>query len=391
MGGMFPYIRHLLGTDPSPALQAAIKAIGLASMSNTRMSAELMRAARQEYSTALLATNRALQDRIQFKSDSTLAAVMLLSMYETITCRSPDLMGRWMSHVQGATKLIEMRGAQQLQTPTGLQLFSQIRIQITLGHIFYKQYAPPVVVQLSKEAAAHRDSGLEKIEDFFDILVQVSNLSAEIRANASRGSSFGNPAPFIQKALQLDIALVSWATSINPACPYTTVSALYTKKHDYDYRSVYGESYHVYPNVEIASLWNNYRLTRIIIHEIIGSIYVRLLKPGGPPEDRLMALRSIAISRQMAEDICSSVPYHFNSGDVAIGSAFRLIWPLYVASDCVGSAPTMKQWIVRTLEKIGQATGVQQALTMSQLVKRETELQWLSRELDKMEGNIESV
>jgi hypothetical protein len=260
-----------------------------------------------------------------------------------------------------------------------------------LGHIFYKQYAPPVVVQLSKEAAAHRDSGLEKFEDFFDILVQVSNLSAEIRANASRGSSFGNLAPFIQKAFQLDIDLVSWAMSINPASRYTTASALYNKKHDYEYRSVYGESYHVYPNVEIAAMWNNYRLTRIIIHEIIGSIYVRLLKPGGPPEDRLMALRSIAISRQMTEDICSSVPYHFNSRNVTVGCMFRLIWPLYIASDCVGSAPTMKQWIVQTLEKIGHATGIQQALTMSQLVRGETELKWLSRELDKMEGKIESV
>ncbi|KAJ5606209.1 C6 zinc finger domain protein [Penicillium lagena] len=341
--GMLPYIPHLLDTDPSPALQAAIKAIGLASMSNARMSAELMRAARKEYSTALLATNSALQDPIQFKSDSTLAAVMLLGMYEA------------------------------------------------LGHIYYKQYAPPFIVQLSKEAAAHHHSGFEEIENFFDILVQVSNLSAEIRATASKSSSIGNPAPFIQKAFQLDIDLVSWATSVNSASRYTTVSAPSTKKHDYEHRSVYGESYHVYPNVGIASMWTNYRLTRIIIHEIIGSIYARLLKSGGLPEDRLMALRSIAISRQMAEDICASVPYHFDSGDVAVGSVFRLIWPLFVASDCVGTVPTMKRWIVQTLEKIGHSTGIQQALTMARLVREETELEWLSRELDKINTKMESV
>lgn len=242
-------------------------------------------------------------------------------------------------------------------------------------------------------AAAHRDGGSEKTEDFFNILVQVSNLSAEIRANANSESSFRSPAPFIQKAFQLDIDLVSWVMSIHPASRYTIASVYCNenKKDDSEYRSVYGESHHVYPNVEIASMWNNYRLTRIIIHEIIGNIYVRLLKPGGPSEDRLMALRSIAISRQMAEDICASVPYHFNSEDVATGSVFRLIWPLYIASDCVGSSPPLKQWIAQTLEKIGHTMGIQQALTMSQLVKEETGLSWLSRELDTIEGNMESI
>lgn len=79
---MLPYVPELLGRDPIPALEASIKAIGLATMSNAHRLPELMLAARQEYSTALLATNSALQDPIKCKSDSTLAAVTLLSVYE---------------------------------------------------------------------------------------------------------------------------------------------------------------------------------------------------------------------------------------------------------------------------------------------------------------------
>jgi hypothetical protein len=80
--GLLPYLPGLLGKDPSPALQASIKAVGLASMSRVRMSQDLMCSARQEYSAALLTTNSALQDLTLAKSDSTLAAVVLLSMYE---------------------------------------------------------------------------------------------------------------------------------------------------------------------------------------------------------------------------------------------------------------------------------------------------------------------
>lgn len=81
LGGL-PYIPRLLDSDPSPNLIASIKAIGLAVMSNRHMAPGLMQSAYSEYSTALLATNRALQDPARYKSDSTLAAVMLLGMYE---------------------------------------------------------------------------------------------------------------------------------------------------------------------------------------------------------------------------------------------------------------------------------------------------------------------
>jgi hypothetical protein len=47
----------------------------------------------------------------------------------------------------------------------------------------------------------------------------------------------------------------------------------------------------------------------------------------------------------------------------------RLIWPLFVASDCVESEPKMKKWIMQTLDKIGYTTGIQQALMLSQLVR----------------------
>lgn len=64
-----------------------------------------------------------------------------------------------------------------------------------------------------------------------------------------------------------------------------------------------------------------------------------MLKRGDFPENRLTMPQGVAIINQMAEDICASVPYHFSSGETAVGGLIRLIWPLFVASDCVESEP----------------------------------------------------
>lgn len=80
--GLLSYLPQVLREDPSPALKATIKAVGLASISRAHSLPDLKYAAGMEYSAALLATSRALQNAAAAKSDSTLAAVVMLSTYE---------------------------------------------------------------------------------------------------------------------------------------------------------------------------------------------------------------------------------------------------------------------------------------------------------------------
>lgn len=47
-----------------------------------------------------------------------------------MTCEGPPLIGRWLNHIEGGVKLIEIRGFEQLHHQAGLELFTQIRIQI---------------------------------------------------------------------------------------------------------------------------------------------------------------------------------------------------------------------------------------------------------------------
>lgn len=80
--GVFWHLPGLLAIDPSPALQASAKSLGLASMAGIEKLPILRRAASEQYCIALRATNAALQDPTLAKCDSTLLAVEILSTYE---------------------------------------------------------------------------------------------------------------------------------------------------------------------------------------------------------------------------------------------------------------------------------------------------------------------
>jgi hypothetical protein len=81
--------------EPSPSAPAGEKAMmnamissGMASMSSLRASQSLRMSAFREYSKALKWTNAALSDRKQATEDTTLAAILCLSLFEVCTPRS---------------------------------------------------------------------------------------------------------------------------------------------------------------------------------------------------------------------------------------------------------------------------------------------------------------
>ncbi|GFN19186.1 Zn(II)2Cys6 transcription factor [Aspergillus tubingensis] len=360
--GILCYLPNLLRTDPSDALQATMKAIGLACMSRVYHRPELARSAAEEYSKALRATNTSLQDAVLATSDSTLGAVVTLSMYEIISGQS-QMMDAWLNHARGALKLLELRGMKQFESTAGRRLFASTRLQIAMINIFFRTscHRSPTIAALSKYAKSIGDADSQTMEDFYNILVAYNDLSITIKETYNTTGFRGNIAPLIQAALDLDANLVSWATSLSPNWQYTTIN---TPLSFSNFRSHDTES-HVYPNIDNAVYWNHYRQARIILHEMIQAMCLHQASPESP---QLMH-KSISINKQLAEDICASVPYFFTSGDAALGAVARLPWPLYLASDCAGISPHTKDWIMQILDLIATSTGVQQARILSRMVK----------------------
>jgi hypothetical protein len=254
--------------------------------------------------------------------------------------------------------------------------YSSYAILITtiqaFSNIFCRQPSSPEIATLSLVAKARCDNDSQTIEDFFNILAELTDISIESDKIFTEEHTSADPVPIIGKALHLDADLVSWALSMNPTWRYKTIETpVVNNTNDHKPYSFYcGTRSHVYPNIDLASMWNNYHQTRIIVHGIIQSMCERLLELDTAHDCRQTLLQSIAISKQMVEDICASVPYYFTSGETGVGGLLRLSWPLFVAADSSVSTAVEKEWLRQSLEKIAEITGAQQALTMSHFLRK---------------------
>lgn len=297
----------------------------------------------------------------------------------------------WLNHVQGSMKLLELRGTGQLESRRGLELFTLIRMQIVsqgprkvpttltdinykvISNIFYKRRISPEVAALSEIAWSRRNNQTQALEEFLRILIQLGELSADIHGifKDEKDRAAEDPEPFIKRALYLDADLVSWSMSLSPPWRYNVIATpahLRSKSDAYSY--YYGDTYNTFNSVGFASGWNNYCQTRIVIQEIVRSLCMRSMGSVTADISQKTMILANTISRQMINSICASVPYHFNSGEVGVGLAFRLLWPIFITANCGATTPEIKDWAMKTLDLIGNTTGIQQALMMSQAVKK---------------------
>ncbi len=120
----FFFTNYIIGGDNCPGnsagytiddnLENCMKAVGLAALASAAHAPELMKEAKKRYLSAIQLTNAALGSRVDCKKDSTLLAIMLLSIFETVTSSDQRSLSAWSNHINGAAALIRIRGPEQL-------------------------------------------------------------------------------------------------------------------------------------------------------------------------------------------------------------------------------------------------------------------------------------
>lgn len=149
-GGYLPCLVALTDRWPHSALPAAITAVGLAALANIRQCPRMMLEARQECTTAISLTKSALNNSVVAKRDDVLATVVMLSIFEVMTCNDSSSIRRWMGHLDGATKIMELREEEQLDTAEGLELFRHLRVGIVslfVAFLYCSDLSSPSKVQ----------------------------------------------------------------------------------------------------------------------------------------------------------------------------------------------------------------------------------------------------
>ncbi|KAL7906584.1 hypothetical protein GGI35DRAFT_471110 [Trichoderma velutinum] len=123
--------RLLVRPSLSSALEAAMIAVGSAGMACKESSPLLDLKARQSYGTAIYYINEAIHNTTKIKENETLAAILVLGLYEMIMCDSQQSLKAWYNHMFGALAVAHIHGTRQFKdNEVGMELFLHLRSQI---------------------------------------------------------------------------------------------------------------------------------------------------------------------------------------------------------------------------------------------------------------------
>jgi hypothetical protein len=325
-----------------------------------------------------------------------------------VTYRDPQSILKWAEHIKGAARLLEWRGEEQLNSSSGLYLFRLMRSSIVslnntiyvpplnicdweyayltlpqlLNNIFEENYTSPTIVSLSQKASSLETDDIRFADSLATKTMQLSKFCADMRHGVITDTTAK-----IKFALLLDAEIESWAVSVPPSWRYKSIAIPAEIRETSFATGVYGMYYHVYKDLYLCNVWNNWRAIRLIIHEIIldnTSNMETQSSEYGTLNYADIAARSEHIMLQLQADIFASVPYHFgttndlsastgnigNFHDITPMAGHILMWPLFLAADCRYSPPDLRDWVIMCLQKIGHQLGVNQALGMALLLQK---------------------
>ncbi|KAI1751086.1 hypothetical protein F4782DRAFT_203358 [Xylaria castorea] len=376
---------------PDSHIQHAFNACAMTFLNNRRAGgAGYWDKALSEYSIALTRTNAALRDKESQQSDATLAAVLLLGMFENISAKQISAFN-WGSHIDGAVQLVKARGKKQVETKVGFQLFLAVRTLMSV-------YCLTAFTAPSMGAEWWLDN-----TTFSKTAVVVQRLmikTSEIRAQAIQLIDSLTKSPenielmleVIRKAQAVDQEVVAWQESLPEDWHYKTVawedSVL---SGDCAKAEVFPGRVDVYSDVWIGTVANSARSLRLILQ----SMSVRCAAWVCAPVDYRTTpeyATAASVCRDAITDIIASVPYFLgwhlrrkevshlktNFGsfpcgeeDTAKGLAGYLVtWPLTCVISQDYATDAQRAWVMGRLRKIGNELGVKYALAMCQLQMR---------------------
>lgn len=352
----------------SGSLNNSVYAAALATLSVEMRDPAIMKAARNQYTTALAQVNQALAKPDQAIMDSTLISVLLLSLFETFAQEGRKSPTSWTAHTQGAAALLSVRGRRQFETALGRQLFVHVTFNLRVSCAQRAERVPQEIVNLQEQAMPFLDCYSQAVRGSL-MVESFAALRAHLREHPS-----GDPVATVRKAMAMQQELVNIQASLppdfRPQVIPTNSSTVYA----------FGPVYHKYTSHQVAQRCNSIRMMQIFINNMIyreiTAAFERHLAspcPSGWLNSQELALRN---SIKAAEDICASVP-QFAEGNSppTISTVIPLLWPLCTAAESSLSPPALRSYIIDRLHFLGGQARVPQATWAAQMLEDRAEME----------------
>ncbi|CAD6445440.1 e6c83758-c103-4d61-bf07-34e01271705b [Sclerotinia trifoliorum] len=380
-------------------LVAAVHAVGLAGYSHSAKAPQLMNQARAQYAKSLQLTNAALQSPIAVKKDSTLLAILILGIFETITGRNQKSMKAWAEHIHGAAAVIRLRGREAIKSKGGIRLLAQVTSSL-LTSCLQRDIAIPKYIT---EMTAFAEKTMTNIDPAWiaqKIMVDYTAFNARYHAG-----QYTDPDVLLNEAQALDERFLAFYNNVPKGWEHTIIHT------NEDPDIVFEGYYHIYHDHWVAQIWNAIAGLRILLNETIRDVLIQDFASASPrlqgAEYASLFQKSTTTIYTLQSDILASIPQHigyctstphahpqphrnphpqnlntnFPSSlssphsekfpTLRFSGGYFLIWPLFLVGISRVSTKEVRAFCVRTLKIVGLHMGIQHAFLLARIMEGE--------------------
>lgn len=361
---------YIKDAEPEDALSSAIHAASFAAFGQRIRDINCMEASRRKYAVALTRTNAALACPESAILDKTLAAVLLLGVYETLVFQGQKSPENWTAHTLGAVGLLRLRGLRQFESRTARQLFAQTANNIRTSCVQRGVPVPEEFVSFNDEALPFLDPK--------DPAVRLGPIVERAALLRSRRKVMRVSA-LVKEALSIDRELLSLIEGFED-------SILYKRRSKEETPSwAYFDTAASYPTRRAAKFWNAIRMLRMFVNELVWDKASRAVDdiddqtfPASPScraceSEYWIGLEEDAAKNMadLAKGVLGSVP-DFIEADEPGGrfapSARTLVWPLTIMVNSQICPPLAIKFALAVLLRLGRDLHLPQAVSTAQRV-----------------------
>ncbi|KAL7783891.1 hypothetical protein V8C37DRAFT_396546 [Trichoderma ceciliae] len=371
------YLQDLYTKDQviDDALSSAIYAASFATFALRTGDYNYLNKGRSRYSLALARTNVALKNPESAVLDRTLAAVLLLGLFESTVFVGRSSPVEWTTHMTGALGLLQLRGLQQFKSNVAQKLFNHAANNIRTCCIQRKIKVYDELLVLNQSAMLFLGPKDPSIR-FSALLDKTATIRAQIR-NSSRLLESRNY-DFLQEALNLDHEARELMDDPEHKLTYTVRSIEDTPSWAYLHTACQ------YPNFRVAKFWNAIRMVRLCFNEIVWSISSKAVsKIKNSTGDTALgnelekytyfeSLKDNAVKNltDIATGVLTSIPDFVEphpSGRRFSPAARTLAWPLYLLYECPACPSEARIYARDMLEELVKDLHMPQVLNAAKL------------------------
>lgn len=241
-----------------------------------------------------------------------------------------------------------------------------------MSNVFFRTnvHKSPGLAALMKAARRYCAPEALPIEDFYDLVLVLNDLSLAMEELYEDNQYSGDTTPLMTQCLNLDAAFAAWEAGLAPSWRYELVFGkppMETAKVPF---ATLDDEYHVYPGLPVATIWSYYRQARIVLNEMILTLFWAKPQSWDDPGAQQAMQHATAVNQQLVKETCDSVAYYFTSSEIVFGSLTRQLWLFLVAADSTSALPRQRLYLQQILELISRCTGIKQAEFLANILKK---------------------